>query len=178
MDDGERASNASIAEVERLVRQVESLPDPHARATAAKLVAAVMEFHASALNRILEIAGDETVQKIAGDQLAGSLLVVHGLHPDDVETRIRRAVDQLDRYFDSRGAKVSLTNFEGGAVRLRFQAMRAGSASAAVKEIVENAIYQAAPEIAELVIEGLDEGRESREPGFVPLSALLAAPGR
>ncbi len=41
----------------------------------------------------------------------------------------------------------------------------------ALKEIVENAVYQAAPDITSLVIEGADEKQ-----GFVPLEMLQKAP--
>jgi hypothetical protein len=179
MNHSETAGNHSAEEIEGLVRQVEALPDPNARAIAIKLVRAVMEFHASAVARMLEIVsqganGEAAVQSMVQNETVASMLALHGLHPDDVETRVRRAVDSLDRFFETRGASISLAGFHDGSVTLRFESRR-GNSVAAAKSIIEDALYQAAPEITALTIVGLDE---SREAGFVPLSALMGAAAR
>jgi hypothetical protein len=179
MDNSERAGNHSAEEIEELVRQVEGLPDPNARAIAVKLVGAVMEFHASAVARMLEMIsqsanGEAAVRSMVQDESVASLLALHGLHPDDVETRIRRAVDILEQFFETRGASISLSGIHDGSVTLRFEA-RGGRSGSAAKHIIEDAVYQAAPEITSLTIVGLNE---SPEAGFVPLSALMGAPAR
>src|SRR3954451_9712869 len=106
-----RPSKESIARIDELVNSVQALPDRAARAAAIELVQAVMSLHATALERIVEIAGassPETVQAMALDDIVSRLLVLHGLHPDDFGTRLGRALDALERHFDSRGAHLEV----------------------------------------------------------------------
>jgi hypothetical protein len=163
----------SVARIADLVQQAEAVTDPAARAVTVELVQAVLEFHAVSLDRILEVVSAESQaasDALFSDDLVSSVLVLHGLHRDSTETRVNRAMEKLQRYFDSRGAGIVLLGLESGTVRVRFTGTRPG-AGAAAKGVIEDAIYEAAPEIAGLVIEGIEE---RREPGFVPLSDLLA----
>ena len=154
--------------LEELIEQVSSLPDPNARALAIDLVQAVMSLHASALQRILELA-PEAAPALGADELVSRVLVLHGLHPDDFEARLARAIDRLKQFFDSRGAGIEVLETGPDRVRIRFTGNRPGARGSA-KQAIEDAIYEAAPEVAELIIEGAEE----REPGFVPLASLLA----
>jgi hypothetical protein len=64
----------------------------------------------------------------------------------------------------SRNGTVEVAGIEDGAVRLNLKANGHGPA---LKEVVEAAIYQAAPDITSLVIDGAGE-----KEGFVPLEML------
>ena len=172
-------SNPSIARIEELVRRVEALRDPAARAAAIELVAAVMEFHAEAVARMVEIlasqaAGEEIARLLSSDELVSSLLALHGQHPDDVETRVRAAVDKLSHYFDPRGARLVLLGLDNGAARLRFTGSRSVTGADA-RKLIESALYQIAPELSGLLIEGIEETRQAN---FVPLSQLAVAEAR
>lgn len=157
--------------IDELVQQVEMLRDPAARALAIDLVQAVMSLHASALERILEVA-PEAASKIAADELVARVLVLHGLHPDDFTTRFARAMDRLQTFFDSRGAGVEVLEASPESIRIRYIAARPGSGAAA-RQTIEDAIYEAVPEVGSLVVEGAGEEHEA---GFVPLASLLATP--
>jgi hypothetical protein len=173
-----------IDKIEELVHRAESFPDPNARGVAVDLLQAVLEFHAAGLQRVMEItagcgsAGETILEQIATDDLTSSMLLLHDLHPDDLETRINRAVHKLEDMFTSLGARLSLVAIEQaecagsalGTVRLRFDSARTWS-GAPVRASVENAIFQAAPEIGSVVIEGL---KETPPANFVPVSDLLA----
>ena len=163
---------STSARIDELVRTTESLADPFARALAIDLVQAVMGLHATALSRILEIvSAGGTLEAMAADDFVSSVLVLHGLHPDNLGTRVDRAIEKLRRFFDPRGAGITLLQADSELVRVRFTGARPGSGAAA-KQVIEDVIYEAAPEIAALVIEGVDEQRES---GFVPLTDLVPA---
>jgi hypothetical protein len=176
MPDEEVRSQEWIDKIEGLVRQAESFSDPNARRIAVELLQAVLEFHGAGLNRILEIIADagpaaaDILTRITADNLASSLLLLHDLHPDDLDTRINRAVEKLQEVFASLGAKLSLLAIEPGIVRLHFDSARTWSGTP-VRASVENAIFQAAPEIETVVIEGL---KETPPANFVPVSDLLA----
>lgn len=161
--------------IEELVRQAEALSDPKARAIAVDLLQAVLDFHAAGLDRIMEIAaesgaaGEAIIERIAAEDLTSSLLLLHDLHPDDLETRVNRAVSKLQPVFASLGARLSLIAIEPGTVRLQFDSDRTWSGTP-VRASVESAIFQAATEIGSVVIEGL---KETPAVNFVPLSDLL-----
>jgi hypothetical protein len=165
-----------IERIEELVRRAESLSDPIARGVAVDLLEAVLDFHAAGLERVMEIValspdGEDLTAKVATDDLTSSILLLHNLHPDDLETRINRAVQKLHTMFSSLGATLSLAAIESDSVRLQFLSSRTWS-GAPVRESVENTIFQAAPEITTVIIEGLKEAPLSN---FVPVSDLLAA---
>ncbi len=166
------APKEPIERMEGMVRGVEALRDPEARAAAVGLAQAVLDFQAAVLARVVEIGSmdPDLLAAMVTDDLVSGALALHGLHPDDVGSRVRRTVDKLRYHFDSRGAGIELLSAGSDLVRLRFTGTRPG-AGAAAKQLIEDAIYQAAPEIAELVIEGVEE---QRKPGFVPLAELLA----
>jgi len=68
-------------------------------AEAKELVAGVMELHAAGVERVLEIvsrcgeASRGILESLARDPLVGSLLILHGVHPDNIETRVRRTLE-------------------------------------------------------------------------------------
>ena len=156
--------------IEELLRKIESASDPHVRSTAQELVQVVMELHGAGLERILDIlqAGGEegrsAIESLSRDDLVSSLLVLYGLHPRSMEDRLTHALDKLRPSLKKRGGEVELLQVIEGSVKLR---LRANGQAASLKEMVEGAVYQAAPDITGLVIEGPDERQ-----GFVPLDML------
>jgi hypothetical protein len=159
-----------IDRIEELVHQAEALADPQARSIAIDLIQAVLDFHAAGLERIMEIsaASSAIAKRLVADDLISSLLLLHDLHPDDLETRIARAMDKLQAAFHPLGARLSLISIEGGTVRLQFESSRTWPA-ASVKTTVENEILQGAPEVSAVIIEGI---KEAPAAGFVPLANL------
>jgi hypothetical protein len=162
-----------LESIESLIRQIEAPGDPNVRTAARELVQLVMELHGAGLERILEIlrsAGDSgqlILGSLGRDEMVSSLLVLYGLHPLSLEERLHQAIEKANRQMRSRDGKVELLGMEDGAVRLHLKANGHGPA---LKDIVEAAIWQAAPDIASLVIEGAEEKQ-----GFVPLEMLAGS---
>ena len=79
-----------------------------------------------------------------------ALLILHGLHPLDVETRIARALDRVRPYLGSHGGDVKLLGVTDGVVHLRLEGSCHGCPSSTVtmKLAIEKAIEEAAPEVA------------------------------
>jgi hypothetical protein len=144
---------AHVQEIEGLIRKIEATADPHTRDQVRRLVEAILGYHEEAVSRMVELAGEAAVRGFSRDELVASLLLLYGLHPDDFETRVRRAVDRIPG--------VELERIADFAVRLR------GSAS---REAVEQALFAAAPEISAIEMEGAPETAAA----FVPVEALLA----
>ena len=88
-----------------------------------------------------------------------SLLLLHGLHPLDLEARVRQALEQVRPYLRTHGGDVELLGVDDGVVRLRMQGSCHGCPSSAVtlKHTIEEAIYDAAPDVAAIEVEGVVE---------------------
>jgi hypothetical protein len=160
-----------LESIEAVIRQIESAGDPNVRTAARELVQLVMELHGAGLERILEILrsngepGDSILASVGRDDMVSSLLVLYGLHPLTLEERVHQAIEKANRQMRSRSGTVELLGMEEGAVRLNLKANGHGPE---LKKIVEAAIWQSAPDIASLVIDGAEEKQ-----GFVPLEMLL-----
>ena len=151
-----------------------------ARERAEELVRLVVDLYGAGLERLLEIVhesgrlDDELLDRLAADELVSSLLVVHGLHPYDVETRVARALDGVRPYLGSHGGDVELLGVtEDGVVRLRMLGSCDGcpSSSVTLTLAVETAIQAAAPETLGIEVE---EAAPAATGGasVIPVSAL------
>jgi Fe-S cluster biogenesis protein NfuA len=164
-----------LKSIEILLSEIESVADPNLRTNVRQLVQLVMDLHGAGLERIMERiqaageGGENIVQKLGRDELVSSLLVLHGLHPLDIEARVTEALNKVRPRLRSHDTEVELLSMQAGELRLRLQANGHGCGSTAqtLKEMVENAIYQAAPDITSLVIESPPDKQ-----GFVPLEML------
>jgi len=164
-----------VGRIESLVQNIESNGDPATRSSARELIQCLMELHGTALERILEIvagrgdAGLSLIDSLAGDELVSSLLVLYGLHPDDFETRVMRALDKVRPVLRERGAGVEALQVTETLVRVKIT----GAGSKELETAVRSALSESAPDAAEVIVEG-GKGRASGS-NFVPLSSLQSA---
>lgn len=156
-------SERRIAAIEELVQRLETAADPVTRGVSQELVRAVMELHGIALDRMLTTvrkngaAGGTIVDQLARDEAVASVLLLHDLHPVDLETRVRGALEKSRPYLKTHGGNVELVGIdEGGVVRLRMQGSCHGCPSSAVtlKLAIEQAIHEAAPDVSAILVEG------------------------
>ncbi|MGH3448339.1 MAG: NifU family protein [Nocardioidaceae bacterium] len=158
-----------------------------ARERAEELVALLSDLYGAGLQRIVEILKesgqlDDTVQKsLAADDLVASLLLVHGLHPHDVPTRVESALDSVRPYLGSHGGDVELLEVGGdGVVRLRLLGSCDGCPSSAVtlETAVEDAIRSAAPEVTSIEVEAADEtATGGQSPSLISVESLRSRLG-
>lgn len=166
-----------------LVQEIESIADPAIRAATEDLVQSLMDLHGAALEKALEIVaetgetGMSIIDRMGRDSLVSSVLILYGLHPEDLESRVLKAVDRARQQLRKQGCEVELLGVNDGAIRLRVEtgSRTCGSTAKTVQAALEAAMYDAAPDLTSLVIEGLDEKPAS---GFVALDKLMggAAP--
>ena len=143
-----------IDEIEKLIRALDALPDADARSTALALVQSLMDLHAEAFGRVLELSGSRSVvERFAADELVGSLLLLYGLHPEPVENRVEAALERVRPYIRSHGGSVVLVRIDDGVVHLRLDGTchDCPSSASTMKLTVEEAIFEAAPEVREVV---------------------------
>jgi Fe-S cluster biogenesis protein NfuA len=89
------------------------------------------------------------------DSLVASMFLLHSLHPDDIETRVQRGLESVRPYLKSHGGDCELIVVQDGVVRLRLHGSCGScpSSSLTLKNAVEDALYEAAPDIKEIVAE-------------------------
>jgi len=151
MDDG--LARERVARVETLLEEVEALADPTARDRATELVQALLDLYGEGLERIVEQIAerdDGTIaEALAADELVSHLLLLHGLHPVALRTRVQSALDDVRPYLESHGGNVELLGVEEGVVRLRLEGSCSGcpSSAATLALAIEDAIHKAAPDV-------------------------------
>jgi len=150
--------HARTEQIEQLVKTIEATADPQVHAAALELMQSVMELHGAGLERILELLsqsgeGERVTRNLLQDDLVASLILLHGLHPDDLETRVLRALDNVRPYLQSHGGDVQLVSLQEGVLRLRLQGScgSCSSSSATLKNAVEEAVIAVAPDVLEII---------------------------
>ncbi|MBU3062570.1 NifU family protein [Nocardia sp. NEAU-G5] len=120
-----------------------------ARDRAEQLLHEVVELYGAGLARIVAALDEPTAELLAADDLVASLLLVHGLHPQGVRTRVGAALDSVRPYLGSHGGDVTLLGVEDGVVRLALagSCRTCPSSSVTLELAVEEAVRAAAPEI-------------------------------
>jgi Fe-S cluster biogenesis protein NfuA len=169
-----------VQKIGQLVHDLETIADPASRAAAKELVQLLMDLHGAGLEQILDIvyhsedSGARVIDELGQDALVSSLLVLYNLHPDDVQTRVERKLKQMVSKLHKLGAEAALISVSDGNVRIHagVNGHACGSTSRTVQSTIEEAIYDAAPDLRSLVIEGLEEPAAS---GFVAVESLLGA---
>ncbi len=147
------------ARIETLLQELAAFPDPRVSATAEELVQTLLDLYGEGLARILELvaqaegADDALTQALARDDLVGALFLLHGLHPVDLKTRLLQALDALQPSIESRGGAAELIGIENGIARLRLAGNCQGCSASALKAELEEALYQAVPDLGGLQIE-------------------------
>lgn len=169
-----------IQRIGGLVQEIESIADPAVRAATKNLVQSLMDLHGAAFEKTLDIVADagdpgmNIIDRLGRDSLVSSVLILYGLHPEDIETRVTKAVERLRPQLRKQGCEVELLSMTGGVIRLHVEtgSHTCGSTAKTVQATVEGAMYDAAPDLTSLVIEGLEERPAS---GFVGLEKLVGA---
>jgi Fe-S cluster biogenesis protein NfuA len=106
------------------------------------------------------------------------MLLLYGLHPLELETRVRQALDTVRPSLESHGGDVELLGIDEGVVRVRLQGSSSGhvcpSTTATQRQALEAAVYDAAPDVVALEIEAPAE-QSSAAAGLVQLGRLKSS---
>lgn len=143
----EHEVQAALARVEEALEALDTLP-PTIAPSMRDALGALVSLYGEALARIVAIVARDAPDLsavLAGDELVAHLLLLHGLHPDGVDTRVRRALEELR----GRGQDATLVDVRDGVARVR---VGSGCTSCSRAE-VETFVLDAAPELAHVEID-------------------------
>jgi len=155
----------ALNRLQELIRVLDAHPDPAAKETTRELLALVLDLHGIGLAKLMGVVttaegGTSILARLVEDKQVQAMLLLHGLHPDDLETRVRRAVDRLRPHLGVHGLRLDIVEIASGTVRLWVH----GSGGAMIKAPllwtlpgeIEDAVVEAAPDVENVLIDGLD----------------------
>ena len=152
------------ARVEELLGILQSEGGEATASAAEELVRLLLGLYGDGLSHIMAAlraegpAGAAILDRLLEDPLVESLLMLHDLHPLDVDARIQRALDKVRPYLGSHAGGVTYLGVtEEGVAQLRLEGSCDGCASSTVtvQLAIKGAIEDAAPEVTEVVVEGV-----------------------
>jgi Fe-S cluster biogenesis protein NfuA/nitrite reductase/ring-hydroxylating ferredoxin subunit len=149
--------------VEELIASLRASADGSAAAAAEELVGLLVGLYGDGLSAIVAVLasrGDDgaaTLTALTEDPLVESLLLLHDLHPMDVDARIQAALDKVRPYLGSHAGGVQYLGVRDGVARLLLEGSCNGCASSTVtvQLAIEGAVRDAAPEVTEVLVEGM-----------------------
>ena len=169
-----------VRQLGQLITQFDQMPEGPQKTACKQLVQLLMDVHGAGLDRIMEIvfeneaAGPAIIDKLGQDSITSSLLLLYSLHPDDLETRLNKAVERMRPRLRKLSNSVDLISVHEGAVEVRVTSSASGhscgSTARDVRTIVEDGVYELAPDITLLEIRGLEQPENA---GFVALESLV-----
>jgi Fe-S cluster biogenesis protein NfuA/nitrite reductase/ring-hydroxylating ferredoxin subunit len=151
--------------VEALIAALSGSADPAAAGAAEELVGLLVGLYGDGLAQIVAVlgshgeAGAQLLDALTRDPLVASLLVLHDLHPLSTDERIQQALDQVRPYLGSHAGGVQYLGVTDGVARLRLEGSCHGcpSSTVTVRLAIETAVRDAAPEVTEVVVDGMTE---------------------
>jgi NifU-like domain len=176
-----RTSDDEAMRLQELLARFETLGDPAARAAAQELVQVVINLHGQGLSDLLAIVqdagsqpADTLIVRFTANPAVRGMLLLHGLHPEDLATRASKAVERLRPHLGVRGVRADLIGVEDDVVRVRVTASGQKNQRPSAIELqreIENTLLEMTPDAADLIIEGLEEAGGASEV-YVALSAI------
>ncbi len=156
-------SGQLVGRVEELQAALEAAGESVPRGLAEELVSAIVQMYGAGLERIIGSVmdagadGERIAASLADDELAGTLLLIHDLHPIPLERRVQDALDSVRPYMESHGGNVELLSLEHGVARIHLQGSCSDcSASSVTLELaIKQALEEAAPDLEGLEVEGV-----------------------
>jgi len=148
-----------FARIEELLQRIEQAPEGTVRGQSRALLQSVLRIHAAGLSAMLEILsarpeGSKAVlEAFAQHEVVSQLLLLHGLHPLDLGTRVRNVMDRERAIFERSGVKAELVSVADGAVRIRLEGSAEGVEG--MRRALEARLVAEAPDAVSIDIEGI-----------------------
>jgi Fe-S cluster biogenesis protein NfuA len=175
-----RDLKARLERLDGLLQEMGHLADPSVQARIREIVQTILELHAAGLERLLGhvsragAAGNRVLEACKQDEVVSNLLVLHDLHPQPLDERVRQALDDVRPYLRTHGGSVELLDIDGTSVRLKLDGNCHGCPSSAMtmKQTIEEAILTKAPEVTGIEVEGMVENPRAEEQGRLALPVV------
>ena len=158
--------NRSSERIQQLIGQIDQLKDKESRELVQACISEMLGFYGKGLERILKIlmrdgssASTKLLNDLIEDNFVSGLLLIHDLHPLDLQTRLNAALEKVRPYMDSHGGNVEIVSLKDGAAKLKLSGSCKGCASSSVtmELAIKQAIEENCPDLVSLEVEGIVE---------------------
>ncbi len=183
---GERHVDLEAAggRISELLDQLGGLPDRRAGEWATELVCCLTDIYGECLARVVEAVAESdgasctVLQRLLGDDLVTSLLIVHDLHPESLRSRVLETLEKLRRENGEADFALIELDEESSRVRLRVVAGPEAASGAAAERRLRAALEVGAPELETVEIDRLLPSTpvrfSSRRTGEIPVEVARA----
>jgi len=170
--------------IEVLLGELRSMASPEVGGKVEEVIGLLVELYGAGLERILEVVNEDAgtaaplMKRFTDDKFIESLLILHGIHPIDVDTRIEAALDQARPYLGSHAGGVEYLGVDDdGVAHLKLEGSCHGcpSSTVTVKLTLEQAIAEAAPEVVRVQVEGVAEAPTGPSPSLIQIQTRPGA---
>jgi hypothetical protein len=169
-----QAVEEDLARIQELIASLEALPES-TREPARALLEVVLDLHAAGLKRLVEMVresseGETLLNRLAADDRVEGLLLLHGLHPNDLNTRVHQVLERLHPHVGVHDLRLEADTVSEAVIRIRVCGEVAGKGAKlnGLEEELKTAILEAAPEVGRVEITGL----ENMNATFVSVESL------
>lgn len=164
----EMTSNQEGERIGRLLEELQGSCGPPTWAKVEELVHRIVQLYGGALQRVLEKVPNAEAELFA-DELLSSLFLIHGLHPQSTEERVRIALARVEASLSSRTRSVRLVSATTEEIQLEveFREGAEGRARQGLESAIRRMIEEAAPEVQMVRI--VDRGEAMARMGLVRL---------
>lgn len=158
-----QALRRCLERIDEARNRLERSSNGEAQAVARELLGAVMDLHGLALARALTlaqsgVAGDDLAQRFVEDDYVAAVMLLHGLHPEDPETRLHKKLSAMRAHWGVRGFRVELLAVKRGAAKAKVHwsnVVTSVERSALLREI-EDVLTDVAPDLDLIALEEVD----------------------
>ncbi len=174
--ENERApSSRNLAEhLQGLLEQIQAQPNPAARALLQDCLQSLLTFYGEGLSRIVHHLqsndGDtgQILERVLAEPTVSSLLLIHGLHPVPLETRLRAALEKVRPYMQRHGGSIELLSLDNEVAHVQLTGTCKSCPSSAVtlELAVRRAVEEACPDLVAFEVvqaKGEPNGHETLE---------------
>ncbi|MBM0237271.1 hypothetical protein JNW88_09055 [Micromonospora sp. ATA32] len=163
-----------LARLDAMLGQLEQTPGRTAE-LALEAVEILTEVYGEALARVIDLVADNprALDRLAGDELLRHLLLLHRIHPDPLDQRVVRAVDDLRTQLRAQGAEIALVGVRDEVATISLSASSCGGGGAALRDLVREQVLTFAPELS-----AVDVVAPAPAPALIPVATLWQRPDR
>jgi len=128
-------------------------------------ISQILVFYGNGLERIMNIlmnegstASTKILNDLLGDSFINGLLIIHDLHPFDLQTRLNLALEKVRPYIQSHGGSVELLSLTDGTARIKLSGSCKSCASSSVtlELAIKQTIEEMCPDLLQLNVEGIE----------------------
>src|SRR5436305_6937729 len=109
--------NRQSEHIQDLIDQVNQLPDASTRDLVQECIAEISSLYGKGLEKIMDLLMEENnpaatriINRLMENSFISGLLLIHDLHPLDLSTRLRFALEKVRPYMESHGGNVEIVS--------------------------------------------------------------------